>query len=92
LIRLLADGHVELINTQSSGRLEVLTGSLVQTEMGLILQLQSMGFLNDPRMLEASRTITMEGNILHYALNMRTTAVPNHAFHMEATLNRIESV
>lgn len=87
-IRLLADEKVELINAQSGGRLEVLTGSLRQTEMGLILHLQSTAFLNDPRMLETSRTISVEGDTLHYTLTMRTTAVPGSASHVEATLSR----
>jgi hypothetical protein len=49
---LLPNGEVELINTQGSGRLERLTGSLEQTETGLILRLKSTAFLNDPRMVE----------------------------------------
>jgi hypothetical protein len=87
-IRLLPDGQVELNNAQSGGRLEVLTGSLEQTENGLILRLQSRAFLNDPRMLESSRTIFVERDALHYTLNMHTTAVPEPAFHVEARLNR----
>jgi hypothetical protein len=88
-LRLLPDGEVELINTQGSGRLERLTGSLEGTETGLILRLQSTAFLNDPRMVETSRTITVDGNKLHYTQNMYTTAVPGPAHHVEATLNRI---
>ena len=87
-IRLLSNGEVELINAQSGGRLERLTGSLEQTEAGMILRLQSTAFLNDPRMLEASRTIMVEGDTLHYTLNMHTTAVAQSAHHVEATLNR----
>jgi hypothetical protein len=87
-LRLLPDGEVELINTQGSGRLERLTGSLEGTETGLILRLQSTAFLNDPRMVETSRTITVDGNKLHYTQNMYTTAVPGPAHHVEATLNR----
>ncbi len=87
-IRLLPDGQVELNNAQSGGRLEVLTGSLEQTEKVLILRLQSRAFLNDPRMLESSRTIFVEGDTLHYTLNMHTNAVSEPAFHVEATLNR----
>jgi THAP4-like, heme-binding beta-barrel domain len=87
-LRLLPDGEVELINTQGSGRLERLTGSLEGTETGLILRLQSTAFLNDPRMVETSRTITVDGNKMHYTQNMYTTAVPGPAHHVEATLNR----
>lgn len=87
-LRLLPTGEVELINTQSSGRLERLTGSLEETETGLILRLQSTVFLNDPRMVETSRTITVEGDRMHYTQAMYTTAVSTSTHHVEATLNR----
>ncbi len=88
-LRLLPNGEVELVNTQASGRLERLTGSLEQTETGLILRLKSTAFLNDPRMVETSRTITVEGNSMHYTQSMHTTAVAGPAHHVEASLNRI---
>jgi hypothetical protein len=88
-LRLLPDGEVELVNTQSSGRLERLTGSLEQTAAGLILRLQSTAFLNDSRMMQTSRVITVEGNSMHYTQNMHTTAVSGPAHHVEARLQRI---
>ncbi len=88
-IRLLPDGRVELVTAQSGGRLERLAGSLEQTETGLILSLQSTAFLNDPRMLETSRRMSLEGDTLHYTQNMHTTAVPGSTLHVEATLHRI---
>jgi hypothetical protein len=88
-LRLLPDGEVELVNTQSSGRLERLTGSLEQTAAGLILRLQSTAFLNDVRMVQTSRIITLEGNSMHYTQSMHTTAVPGSAHHVEARLQRI---
>ena len=87
-LRLLPDGEAELVNTQSSGRLERLTGSFERTATGLILRLQSTAFLNDPRMVETSRTITVDGNSMHYTQNMYTTAVPGPAHHVEARLRR----
>jgi nitrobindin-like protein len=91
-IRLLPNGEVELINTQGSGRLERLAGSLEGTETGLILRLQSTAFLNDPRMVETSRTITVDGNSMHYTQTMHTNAVPEPAHHVEASLKRSSSV
>ena len=88
-IRLLPDGQVELVTAQSGGRLERLAGSLEQTETGLILSLRSTAFLNDPRMLETSRRVILEGATLHYTQNMQTTAVPGSTLHVEATLHRI---
>ena len=87
-IRLLPNGEVELVNVQGAGRLERLTGSLEQTETGMILRLQSTAFLNDPRMLETSRTIILKGDTLHYSQDMHTTAVPQPGHHVEARLNR----
>jgi len=88
-LRLLPNGQVELVNAQGSGRLERLAGSLEGTQAGLILRLQSTAFLNDPRMVETSRTITVEGNSMHYTQTMHTTAVPGPAHHVEARLKRI---
>ena len=88
-LRLLPDGEVELINTQSSGRLERLTGRLEEAGTGLILRLQSTDFLNDPRLVDTSRTITVDGDSMHYNQNMYTTAVPGPAHHVEAWLHRI---
>jgi len=88
-IRLLPDGQVELVNVQGGGRLERLIGSLEQTETGLILRLGSAAFLNDSRMIETSRTFTLDGDILRYTQDMGTTAVPSAAHHVEATLKRV---
>ena len=87
-IRLLPDGQVELVNAQGSGRLERLTGSLEATNTGMILRLQSTAFLNDPRMLGASRTITLDGDTLYYTQEMQTTAVLGPTHHVEAKLER----
>jgi len=87
-IRPLPNGEVELISAQTGGRLERLTGSLEQTETEIILRLRSTGFLNDPRMLETSRTMILKGDTLHYTQDMHTTAVPQPAQHLEARLKR----
>ena len=87
-IRPLPNGEVELISAQTGGRLERLTGSLEQTETEIILRLRSTGFLNDPRMLETSRTMILKRDTLHYTQDMHTTAVPQPAQHLEARLKR----
>ena len=90
-LRLLPDGEVELINTQSSGRLERLSGSIGQTERGLILRLRSTAFLNDPRMVKTSRTIGVEGDTMEYVQSMHTNAVPEMTHHVKARLQRTEN-
>ena len=87
-IRLLDDGTVQVNNAQSGGRTELLTGPLDRTEKGFILRLRGTSFLNDPRMLESSRTIEMIGEALQYNAHMRTNAVPKMTIHLEARLHR----
>ena len=87
-IRLLPSGEVELINTQSSGRLERLTGSIEPTETGFIIRLHSSGFLNDPRMVETERTIVVEGDTMQYTQSMHTNAVAETTHHAKARLHR----
>lgn len=87
-IRLLEDGRVQINNTQSGGRVEVLTGSLEQANNGFIMHLESTSFLNDPRMMETSRMIEVDGDELRYSMHMRTNAVPEIAIHVEASLKR----
>ena len=89
-IRLLPDGKIELTCAQNGGRLERPTGSFEETKTGLILHLKSADFLNDARMLETSRTITVDGDSLRYTQQMHTTAVPAPAPHLEATLKRAD--
>ena len=87
-IRLLADGQVELTCAQNGGRLERLTGLIEETGTGLILHLKGADFLNDTRMLETSRTITVDGDRLYYIQNMHTNAVATLTLHLEAKLER----
>lgn len=87
-IELLPDNQVAVANAQSGGRVEVMEGMAEPAANGLILRLQSTHFANDSRMEEATRTITVEGDILHYTMHMRTAAVPHLAIHLEATLQR----
>jgi hypothetical protein len=87
-IRMLPNGDVELVNTQSSGRLERLAGSIEQIETGCILSLQSTAFLNDPRMLGTMRTIVVRGDSMEYTQSMHTNAVAETAHHVKAQLTR----
>ena len=87
-IHALKSGEIQINNAQSGGRTEVLTGSLEETENGLVLRMQSTSFLNDPRMLGTSRVFTIDGDTLHYTMHMRTNSVPEMKFHLEARLQR----
>lgn len=87
-IRLLDDGQVQINNTQSGGRVEVLTGSLEQTKNGFVMRLVSTSFLNDPRMLETTRVIEVDGDTLHFKMLMRIKTVSKMTVHLEAKLIR----
>jgi hypothetical protein len=89
-IHLLEDGTIRVNNAQSGGRVEVLDGTLEQIQNGFILRLQSTSFLNDPRMLETSRVITLEGDTLHYTTHMRTNTVPEMAIHLDSKLQKLK--
>jgi hypothetical protein len=39
-------------------------------------------------MLEATRMFTLEGDTLHYTMDMQTTKVPELALHVKAVLQR----
>lgn len=82
------DNQVEVANAQVGGRLEVLAGTIEPAPAGLVLRLQSSGFANDPRMQESSRTITVNGDSLHYTMHMQTNKVPQLVLHLEARLER----
>lgn len=88
-VRVLPTGEAELVNVQAGGRMERLAGSLEGTATGLILRLQSTSFMNDTRMVETSRTISVDGDNLHYTQSMQTNAVPGPAHHVEARLKRV---
>ncbi|HEX2622260.1 MAG TPA: FABP family protein [Phototrophicaceae bacterium] len=87
-LRLLEGSQVELVNVQITGRLEALRGEL-QLENGVLtISLRSILLLNDPRMIETTRIITVEGNHLRYLMDMATTATNQLMFHIEGNLTR----
>jgi hypothetical protein len=86
--RVVSDSQIEVSNAQNNGRTEVLHGSFEETPAGAIIRLQSAFFGNDPRMVETTRVITVDGDTLHYVMEMRTTSVNHLAMHLEATLKR----
>ena len=79
---------VEIYNAQSSGRVEVSRGTAVITEDGFILRLESVLIANDPRVQQTRRAIELQGERLHYSMDMGTTAVPTLTAHLQAELQR----
>lgn len=87
-LRLLENDRIEIANVQIGGRVEILIGSIETASEGYVLRLNSTHFANDSRMQEASRTITLSRDSLHYSMYMQTTKVPHLAIHLEARLQR----
>ncbi len=88
-IRMLTDGSLELINAQSGGRGEVLKGSFTQADAELKLTFHSHAQINDPRMVDTTRTFTLQDSTLTYQMEMQTTAVDTLTPHLEAKLIRV---
>ncbi|MCI0712300.1 MAG: FABP family protein [Chloroflexi bacterium] len=86
-IRELEDGY-EWINAQSNGRTEVLKGRVQIIGDNLELNFGSIGFMNDPRMVQSGRTVTVNGNSLTYKLSMATQVTAEYQTHLEAALSR----
>lgn len=87
-IRQLDTGDYEWVNAQNNGRAEVMKGTIIENEGSITLTFTTANFMNDPRMREASRTLTVTGDSLHYEQKMATqTHIDIHA-HLEANLTR----
>ncbi len=87
-LRLLEDNKVEIANVQVGGRVEILRGPIEARPGGWFIQLKSIHLANDSRMVESTRTISLQGDSLLYTMHMQTTRVPRLALHLEATLRR----
>jgi len=88
-IRILENGELELTSAQL-GRVEVLIGK-VETEGNITrIHFVSKTIANDPRMVSSARRFELEGDSLHYEMEMQTTAVNQSVKHLEIALRRIK--
>ena len=92
-IRELPEGDVELWNAQDNGRTEVLRGSSSWDESAgeLVVDLRSVVFGNDPRMLESRRLLRVGAERLGYDLLMATTTTAELSVlpHLRCDLARV---
>lgn len=89
LIRPKEDGSVELVCVQSSGRVEILRGSLegLDSPPGeFSLSFESEIIENDGRALHSSRVWRLAGSQLDYEMSMQTTNVGELTFHVGSQL------
>lgn len=85
-------GELEILNSQNSGRVEVLRGGIVSEKHSasvLKLFFESVVFGNDARMIRSSRTFYCAGDTLRYLVLMATVKTPELQQHLSATLKRV---
>lgn len=79
----------EILNSQDSGRVEVLKGELVIESESYTLHFKMKILNNDPRVLNSERIFTIKDGQLSYIKKMATHNVPQHQQHLKAVLNKI---
>ena len=89
-IRLLKDEKFELVNSQNSGRVEIMQGKILSAhEDELNLFFESTAYNNDPRMVRSAREFCVTKDKLSYIVDMATDKVPEMQIHLEADLKKI---
>ena len=88
-IRILENDQLELVNVQSGGRGEVLTGHIEVLGSTTRLHLVSKAFMNDTRMVSSARRFELDGDHLRYEMEMSTTKVNQMTRHLIITLERV---
>lgn len=87
-IRQLSETTCEWINAQNNGRTEVLKGHMQSQEDIFYLNLKSVDFGNDERMIASTRQFRIVENILSYAMTMATQAVSDIQQHLSSEFHR----
>ena len=88
-ISFLENGDLEIVNAQTGGRGEVLTGRVELLNSTIRLHFASKALMNDPRMLATARVFELEGDQLRYEMEMSTTKVTDLTQHLAITLVRV---
>ena len=89
-IRVLESGELELVNAQSGGRSEVLTGTVEMSGSTFKIHFVSKTITNDPRMLSSARRFELEGDTLRYEMDMQTTKTSQLTSHLKIELKRVK--
>lgn len=91
-IRINENGVIEISNSQNGGRVEVLAGNIIESDRDrkrLEINFKSIFLGNDPRLVNTSRNIIVENDVLGYSIHMSTKTVQTANCHIEAALTRI---
>jgi len=89
-IRILENDDLELVNVQSNGRSEVLDGNIETLDSMIRIHFVSKALTNDSRMVSSARTFELEGDTLHYEMEMQTTKVNQLTQHLKIALRHIK--
>lgn len=87
-IVILEHGDLELVNAQSGGSGEVLTGHIEMLGSVIRLHFSSKALMNDACIVSTARTFELEGDQLRYEMEMSTTKVADLTRHLVITLER----
>jgi hypothetical protein len=90
-LSILENGDLQLVNIQIGGRSEILIGSIESIDAMSRIHFVSKILNNDPRMVSSARIFELEGDTLHYEMEMQTTKVNQSTSHVQITLHRIKS-
>jgi hypothetical protein len=88
-ISILDNGDLELVNAQSGGRGEVLTGRIEMIDSIIRLHCVSKALMNDARMISTARVFELDGDQLRYEMEMSTTKMDQLTQHLAITLGRV---
>ena len=89
-IRILENDELELVNAQSSGRGEILVGTIETLDALIRIHFVSKTITNDPRMISSACTFELEGDSLRYEMEMQTTKVNQLTPHLKIALQHIK--
>jgi len=83
------DNNFEFCSTQKSGRMELLSGKLVQKDDNTYeIVFRSKAIYNDKQMVKSGRTFLFSKSSIKYELWMSTTNHPNYDIHLKAALEK----
>lgn len=87
-ISIIENGDLQLVNIQVGGRNETLVGTVEHLDNKYRIHFVSKVLKNDPRMISSARRFELEGDTLHYEMEMQTTKVERSTSHLQITLQR----
>jgi len=89
-ISVLDNDDLQLVNIQIGGRNEILIGTIESLNSAFRIHFVSKTLNNDPRMISSARIFELDGDMLHYEMEMQTTKVNQSTPHIKIDLRRVK--